>query len=140
MDSPKDEYATALGGQRLDDGFDLPQRIARVQLPLKADVGLQKFEVGNAFEADDLVPSRIVDDKITGNREKIGASGSNRLPILRGISTGQNFGHRIFQLLRRGQDTPESSTQSCLMRQQSRFEPIQFRANPIHTSPLCVAF
>jgi len=138
VDAPENEYAAALRGKRFDDGLYLTQRVAGMELAFKAGVRLQHFEIRNCLEANDLVSPRVVDDEITRNGEEIGAPGCHGFPILRSIGPREDFRDRIFQFLRRRKDASQSPPQGCFVGKQRCFKPIQFRSNPIHSSPLCV--
>ncbi len=99
VNATKDEDAAALGGQRLDDGFDLTQRFAGVQLGLDIIFAAQQFQIGDGFETDHLVTAGGVDDEVAGDSEEIGATGGHIFPIIRGIGAGHDLCDHIFQFM-----------------------------------------
>ena len=99
MDAAENEHAATLGWQRLDDGFDLPQRFTGMKLGFNAVVAAQQFQVRDGFKADDLVASRRVDDEVAGDREQIGAACRHIFPIFGGIGPGHDFRAHVIQFV-----------------------------------------
>ena len=130
VDAAKNEHATALGGQRLDDRLHLSQRFAGMKLGLDVVFAAQQFQIGDRFEADHLVPARGVDHEITGDGEQIGAACGHIFPIFRGIGAGHDFGDHVVQFMRRRQDAAQTATQGGFLWQDHRLEPFHFSANP----------
>lgn len=115
MDAAKNEHATALGRQRLDDDLYLTQRFAGVQLRLDRIFAAQQFQVGHGFEADHLVTAGGVDDEVAGDGEKIGAACRHIFPIFRRIGAGHDFGDHVVQFMGGGQNAPQTTAQCCFL-------------------------
>lgn len=107
MDAAEDEDPAALGGEGFDDGLDLAEGVAGMQLPFQIAFGLQQFQVRDGFEADDLVAAGVVDDEVAGDGEEVGATGGDGLPSFGGIGPGQHLRDHVVQILRRGKDPPQ---------------------------------
>lgn len=99
-------------------------------------VAAKEFQIGDGFEADDLVPAGRVDHEVAGNGEEIGAPGGDVFPVFRGIGPRHNFRHHVLQLMRAGQDTAKTSPEGGFLRKYDCFKPFQFSANPMHVDPL----
>lgn len=99
MDATKNENATTLRRQRFDNGFDLTQRFAGVQLRFDIIVAAQQFQIGDRFETDHLVAAGRVDDEVAGDREQIGAARRHIFPIIGGIGPCHDFRAHILQLM-----------------------------------------
>lgn len=136
MDAAQNEYAAALGRQRLDDRFYLPQRFTGVQLCFDIILAAQQFQIGDRLEADHLVTACRVDDEVAGDGEQIGAACRHILPIFRGIGAGQNLCDHIFQFMGGRQNSAEPATKGGFLWQDNRLEPFQLSANPVHDDPL----
>lgn len=136
VNSSQDEYAAALGGQRLDDRLYLTQCFAGLQLCFDRVFAAQQFQIGDRFEADDLVAAGGVDDEVAGDREQIGAASRHIFPIVRCISAGQDFGNHILQFVRGREYPAQATTQGGFLWQDDRLEPFQFCPNPMHVDPL----
>lgn len=109
MNATKNEHAAALGGKRLDDAFDLAERFAGMELRFDIILAAEQFEIGNRFEADDLVPACRVDHQITRDGEEIGAPCGDIFPVVRGIGPSHDFGDHILQLVSAGEDAAQAT-------------------------------
>ncbi len=105
MDAAENEDAAALCRQRIDDGFDLAERFAGVELRLHIVLALEQFEIGDRFETHHLVAAGGVDHQIAGDGEQIGPAGGHIFPVFGGIGAGKNLRHHILQFLI-GRDDP----------------------------------
>lgn len=136
LDAAEDEDPAALGGERLDDRLDLPQRLAGMQLRFHIVLATQQLQIGDRFETHHLVAAGGVDHEVSGDGEQIGPTRRHILPIFRGIGAGHNFGDHVVQLVGGGQDAPETAAQRGFLRQDDGLEPFQLCPNPMHVDPL----
>lgn len=106
MDSTKDKYPPALRWQRFDDGFDLAEGFAGVQLCFGIIFALQQFQVRDRFEAHHLVAAGGVDHEVSGDGEEIGATCRHIFPVFCGIGPRHDFGDHVVQFMRGRQYAP----------------------------------
>ena len=139
MNSTKNENPTALRGQRLDDGLDLPQRLSCMQLRFDIAVPLQQLKVRDRFETHHLVAPGVVDHQIAGDREQVGAPRRHIFPIFGGVGTSHDLGYHIVQLMGGRQDPSKPAAKCGFLRQNNSFEPVQLGANTMHVDPLDVS-
>lgn len=123
MNAAKNENAAALGRERLDDAFDLPQRFAGVELGFDIILATEQFEIGDRFEADDFVPACRVDHQIACDGEEIGAPCRDIFPVVGGIGPSQDFGDHILQLVGAGEDAAQATAKGSFLRKNDGFEP-----------------
>lgn len=123
MNAPKDEYAAALWGKRLDNSLDLAKGFACMKLRFDVIVASKQFQIGDSFEADNLVTASGVDHQIARDGEKIRSPGRNIFPIFCGIGASHNFSHHVFKFMRARENASQPTAEGRLLRQNDSFKP-----------------
>lgn len=122
--------------QRIDDRLKVTKLVAGLERRLGRMIGVEKIEIGQHLEGDDLVAAGFVDQQVAGDLEQIGAAGGGLSDLAVGEGPRHRLGDDIVDIGALWKDSAQARPERALVGQYRRLEPIKpFSDRLYHNAP-----
>ncbi len=122
---PQQEGPARLRGERFDDAFEMPQRVARIEHLVIGYAALEHFQIGDIVDRDDHLAPLLVDQDIVRRAGDEGEPVAHLAPAVIGIGARHHLRDQIVEIVRIAHQPPQPAPQHRLIRQDHGLEPGQ---------------